>query len=114
MTEPTLESLIREVAGKHRTISIGGVDDQCISLTGVTANEHGGFSACVYRYPIPTGGDSHFVNRRDPDPVAALRATLVEYLRREADLRRRYAAAPKLGDVAVPVPVAIDMDDLLG
>lgn len=76
----SLEALLRGAADR------GGQ----VSLAAITAGDAGGFSGCVYYYP-----DGPLVNRRDPDPIAALRAALIEDERQARDTARRYAAASK-------------------
>lgn len=61
-----------------------------------------GWQASVYHYePKRLTHDGKVMS----DPVAALRAALLEDERKTRDMERRYAAAEKLGDVSPPLDV---------
>lgn len=84
-TTSTLEHLLRSVDLKRGRIAIDCLPD-------------GSWGAGVFPFDHSQPSYHHLGNTHG-DPVNALRAALLQFERNGRDLKRRYAAAPKAGDV---------------
>ena len=97
----SLEDLLRSVDLTYGNVTISVMNGEW----GATVCHFGGRATMTHHM-----GDLH------SDPVDALRTALIEDARKGLDVKRRYAAASKLGEAArAPLPAAApDMDDVLG
>lgn len=74
-----------------------------------------GWQASVCHYGTPPAEPAQQTDSKVfDDPVEALSKCLGEDARKTADLRRRYANAPKHRDVAKPAAVAEDFMGMIG